>query len=381
VATPFVGREAELAALTADLDTAAAGHGGVVVVVAGEPGIGKTRLAEELAAQATARGALVLWGRCWEGEGAPAFWPWIQVVRGCIQTVDPPALRHDMGAGAADIAQIVPSIRERLPELPAPPAVEPEAARFRLFDSLAGFLRAAAARRPLLLVLDDLHWADAPSLAVLRFLGREPEGAGLLVVGIYRHTEVDPGHPLVATLADLTHAPGRRLLLGGLDEAEVASFVALVTRVEPSPELTMAVHRQTDGNPFFVTEVVRLLASQDRLDAAEGGSPVMAASLPEGVKAVIAERLGRLSDDCRRVLEVAAVLGRDFELRVLQPASGLDPERLLELLEEAEAARVVGPVPGGWVGGGSRMRWSVRCCTRACRPLAASACTDGSGRS
>jgi DNA-binding CsgD family transcriptional regulator len=346
VTTPFVGREAELTALTADLDATTGGRGGVVLV-AGEPGIGKTRLAEELAAQATAQGALVLWGRCWEGEGAPAFWPWIQVVRGYLQTVDPTALRREMGAGAADIAQLVPAIRDLLPDLPTPPPVEPEAARFRLFDSLAGFLRAAAARRPLLLILDDLHWADAPSLALLRFVGRELEGAQLLVVGIYRHTEVDPGHLLLGTLADLTHGHDRRrLLLGGLDQREVASFLALVGGVEPSPALAAAVHQQTDGNPFFVTEVVRLLASQGHLDARTGSS-LVAAELPEGVKAVVAERLGRLSDDCRRVLEVGAVVGRDFQLRVLEPASGLDPERLLELLEEAEAARVVGAIPGG----------------------------------
>jgi DNA-binding CsgD family transcriptional regulator len=347
VTTPFVGREAELAALIADLDAAAGGRGGVVLV-AGEPGIGKTRLAEELAAQATTRGVLVLWGRCWEGDGAPAFWPWIQVVRGYIQTVDSTALRTEMGAGAADIAQIVPSICDRLPDLAAPPPVEPEAARFRLFDSLTGFLQAAAGQRPLLLVLDDLHWADAPSLALLRFVSRELEGAGLLVVGIYRQTEVDSEHPLLVTLADLTRAPGRRFLLGGLDEAEVASFVALVATVEPAPELAAAVHRQTDGNPFFVTEVVRLLASQDRLgQAGTRSSALAAAELPEGVKAVVAERLGRLSDDCRRVLEVAAVVGRDFELRVLQPASGLAGGRVLELVEEAEAARVVAAVREG----------------------------------
>jgi DNA-binding CsgD family transcriptional regulator len=347
VTTPFVGREAELAALTADLDAAVGGRGGVVLL-GGEPGIGKTRLAEELAAQATAHGALVLWGRCWEGEGAPAFWPWVQVVRAYIQTVDSMALRTEMGAGAADIAQIVPAIRERLPDLPTPPLVEPEAARFRLFDSLASFFRAAAARRPLLLVLDDLHWADAPSLALLRFVGRELEGAGLLVVGLYRHVELGRGHPLLGTLADLTRGEHRRrLLLGGLNQREVASFVALVAGVEPSPGLAAAVHQQTDGNPFFVTEVVRLLASQGRLDAARTSSPVPAASLPEGVRAVVAERLGRLSDPCRLVLEIAAVLGRDFELRALQSASGLDGERLLELLEEAEAARVVGADPGG----------------------------------
>ena len=347
MATPFVGREAELAALTADLDAALAGRGGVVLL-AGEPGIGKTRLAEELAAQASARGALVLWGRCWEGEGAPAFWPWVQIVRAYVQAADPAALRHDMGAGAADVAQLVPAVRDCLPDLPAPPPVEPEAARFRLFDSLAGFLRAAAARRPLLLILDDLHWADAPSLALLRFVSRELDHAGPLMVGIYRHGEVDRGHPLLGTLADLTRGQRRRrLLLGGLGQPDVASFVALVAGVAPSPELAAAVHRQTDGNPFFVTEVVRLLASQGRLGAAEAGSGMLAGGLPEGVKAVVAERLGRLSDGCRRVLEVAAVLGREFELRALQPASGLDPGRLLELLEEAEAARVVGAVGGG----------------------------------
>jgi DNA-binding NarL/FixJ family response regulator len=346
VTTPFVGRETELAALAVDLDAAAGGRGGVVLL-AGEPGIGKTRLAEELAAQATAQGALVLWGRCWEGEGAPAFWPWVQIVRAYVEAADPTVLRQDMGAGAADIAQVVPVVHERLPDLPPPPPVEPEAARFRLFDSLAGFLRAAAARRPLLVVLDDLHWADAPSLALLRFLGRELEGAGLLVVGIYRHTEVDRGHPLLATLADLTRGRGRRLMLSGLDEREVASFVALVAGVEPSPELASAVHRQTDGNPFFVTEVVRLLASQGRLNHAEADLPVLAAGLPEGVRAVVAERLGRLSDGCQGVLEVAAVLGRDFQLPALEPATGLNPARLLELLEEAEAARVVAAVPGG----------------------------------
>jgi predicted ATPase/DNA-binding NarL/FixJ family response regulator len=346
VATPFVGREAELAALTADLEAALAGRGGVVLL-AGEPGIGKTRLAEELAAQASARGALVLWGRCWEGEGAPAYWPWVQIVRAHVDASQPAVLRHDMGVGAADIAQIVPAVGECLPDLPAPPPTEPEAARFRLFDSLTGFLRAAAVRRPLLLVLDDLHWADAPSLALLRFLGRELDGPGPLVLGCYRHTEVDQGHPLLATLADLTRGQGRRrLLLGGLDQHEVASFVALVAGVAPSAELAAAVHQQTDGNPFFVTEVVRLLASQGRLDAGQADS-VLASGLPEGIRAVIAERLGRLSDRCRQVLEVAAILGRDFQLRALQPVSGVDPGRLLELLEEAEAARVVGAVPVG----------------------------------
>ncbi|HYX58289.1 MAG TPA: AAA family ATPase [Streptosporangiaceae bacterium] len=346
--TPFVGRAGELAALAADLDAAVGGHGGVVLV-AGEPGIGKTRLAEELANRAAGRGAAVLWGRCWEGAGAPAFWPWVQVVRGYVQVQadDPASLRHDLGGGAADIAQLVPAVQNCIPDLPAPPPLEPEAARFRLFDSLAGFLRTAAGRRPLLLILDDLHWADVPSLALLRFMSRELEGAGLLVVGCYRHTEVDQGHPLLAGVADLTRGQHRWLPLGGLGRQDVADFVTLVAGTEPSAELAAEVYRQTDGNPFFVTEVVRLLASQGRLEPAAGGAAALKGVLPEGVKAVVAERLGHLTGDCRRILEIAAVAGRDFGLRVLQPASGLDAKRLLVLLEEAEAARMVGAVPGG----------------------------------
>src|SRR5580698_5993903 len=346
--TPFVGRARELAALTTDLDAAVSGRGRVVLV-AGEPGIGKTRLAEELAPRATARGAAVLWGRCWEGAGAPAFWPWVQIVRRYVQVQagDPTSLRHDLGFGAAEIAQLVPAVHDCVPDLPTPPPLEPEAARFRLFDSLTGFLRTAAARRPLLLLLDDLHWADVPSLALLRFMSRELEGTGPLVVGSYRQSEVGQGHPLLAAVADLTRGQHRWLLLGGLGQRDVASFVALVAGGEPSAELAAEVYRQTDGNPFFVTEVVQLLASQGRLDPAARGAAVLGRGLPEGVRAVVAERLGHLSDDCRRILEVAAVVGRDFELRVLQPASGLDTERLLVLLEEAEAGRVVGAVPDG----------------------------------
>jgi DNA-binding CsgD family transcriptional regulator len=337
---PFVGRAGELAALAADLDAAVAGHGGVVLL-AGEPGIGKTRLAEELAAQATARGALALWGRCWEGEGAPAFWPWVQLVRAYLQASDPAELGHDMGAGAGAIAQVVAAVAERLPDLPAPPPVEPEAARFRLFDSLSAFLRAAAARRPLLLILDDLHWADAPSLALLRFLSPELEPAGPLVVGIYRPGEVDRDHPLLPTLADLTRGRRRELLLQGLEQRDVASFVTQMAGIEPSPELVAALHRRTDGNPFFVTEMVRLLFGEGWPAGRGLVAPMLTTPLPESVRAVVAARLGRLSGDCQRVLELAAVVGRDLDLRLLQTAGGLEGARLLELLEEAEAAGVV----------------------------------------
>jgi predicted ATPase len=168
------------------------------------------------------------------------------------------------------------------------------------------------------------------------------------MVGIYRDGEVDRRHPLKATLADLTRGGRyRRLLLGGLAPGDVADFIAQVAEGAPSPELAAAVHQQTEGNPFYVTEVVRLLASRGALDSPEAGDAMLRGALPEDVKTVVAERLGRLSDSCRTVLEVAAVVGRDFELRVLEAATGLDPERLLAVLEEAEVAREIIAVPGG----------------------------------
>jgi AAA ATPase domain len=253
------------------------------------------------------------------GEGAPAFWPWVQVVRAYVQSTDPTEFGGDMGPGAADIAQVVPAVRDRLPDLPTPPQIEPEAARFRLFDSLAGFLRAAAARRPPLLILDDLHGADAPSLALLRFVSRELERAGPLVVGIYRQAEVDRGHPLLATLADLTRGRRRRqLLLGGLGRRDVASFVALVAGATPSWELVAALHQQTDGNPFFVTEVVRLLLAGLQAAGLEdiGGevhTSVVAGGTENWVRGSIQQLGARLtsaglvsSDEVARILALAA---------------------------------------------------------------------------
>ncbi|MCH8801486.1 MAG: serine/threonine-protein kinase PknK, partial [Chloroflexi bacterium] len=158
----FVGRQREMGELKAALEDALSGRGRLVMLV-GEPGIGKTRTALELATYAGLRQAQVLWGRCYEGEGAPPYWPWVQAIRSYVRDVDPEQLRSEMGAGAADIAEVVSDVREQLPGLQAPPQLEPEQARFRLFDSITAFLKSAGRRKPLVLVLDDLHWADHPS--------------------------------------------------------------------------------------------------------------------------------------------------------------------------------------------------------------------------
>ena len=144
-----------------------------ILLLVGEPGIGKTRVSEELTTYARIRGAQVYWGRCHEGEGAPPFWPWVQIVRAYAAAREPAQLRQDLGFGAPEIASMVSEVRQVLPDLPEPPRLDPEQARFRLFDAVVGFLRNAAQRSPLVLVLDDLHWADKPSLLLLEFLARE----------------------------------------------------------------------------------------------------------------------------------------------------------------------------------------------------------------
>ena len=158
----FVGRQRELAELRSALEESLAGRGQMVMLV-GEPGIGKTRTAQELTSYAESQGARVLWGRCYEEEGAPPFWPWIQSIGSFINEQDPDQLGSAMGPGASHIAEMIPSLREKLPDLPDSPQLEPEPARFRLFDSVTNFLKNASQTQPLVIVLDDLHWGDHAS--------------------------------------------------------------------------------------------------------------------------------------------------------------------------------------------------------------------------
>src|SRR5438128_2640377 len=212
----FVGRGREIGERRAAVEDVGGGRGRLVLLV-GEPGIGKTRMASEIATYARMRGCQVLWGRAVESGGAPAYWPWVQVIRAYMHERDPQNAIAEMGSGAADIAQVVSDVRARLHDLAAPPSLEPEQARFRLFDSVTTFLKTAARRRPLVLVLDDLHWADKPSLLLLQFLAREMESSRLLVIGTYRDLELGRGHPLFQALGALARETvTRRVELRGL---------------------------------------------------------------------------------------------------------------------------------------------------------------------
>ncbi len=195
----FIGRHREMANLETALEEALSGHGRVVMLV-GQPGIGKTRTAQELAATAEQRGAHVVWGWCYEGEGAPPYWPWVQPIRSYVNQSEPEQLRSELGSGASDVSGIVPEIRAKLPNLEPVPSLEPEQARFRLFDSIATFLSRASETQPLVLVIDDLNWADRSSLLLLEFLARGLGEARILVVGCYRDVELSRQHPLSETL-------------------------------------------------------------------------------------------------------------------------------------------------------------------------------------
>ncbi len=359
----FVGREREMEELRASLEAALAGHGRLVLLV-GEAGIGKTRTAHELAAHARQHSAQVLIGRCYESEGAPPFWPWVQIVRAHIADRDPEILKAELGAGAPDIAQVMAEVRERLPDLPTPPTLEPQQERFRFFDSFTTFLKNTAKAQPLVLVLDDLPWADTPSLLLLQFLAREVGDVPILIVGTYRDVELRRQHPLAQTLGELARAPGSRsLVLQGLTAHDVARFIELATDQVPAETLVSAVYQKTEGNPFFLTEVVRLLTTEGgesalssfdpstslRAGSAQDRNPQSALGLPRRVREAIGHRLQTLSEDCRRLLTVAAVIGREFSLNVLEVGAGLrrvsSVSGVLEMLDEAVAARLVAAVP------------------------------------
>jgi len=281
----------------------------------------------------------------------------VQAIRSYVRERDPEQLRSEMGAGAASIAEVVSDVKERLPDLQPPPQTEsPEQARFRLFDSITTFLKSAGQKQPLVLVLDDLHWADQPSLLLLQFVARELGGGRLLLVGTYRDIELSRQHPLAETLGELTRERlFQRVLLRGLGQEDVGRFIEIVTGVVPPHGLTQAVYTQTEGNPLFVTEVVRLLVQEGELTAERTADrESWSVRIPEGVREVIGRRLNRLSQRCNDTLTVASVIGREFTLDQLNPlvedpsaGAGLamTEDRLLGVLEEALSARVIEELP------------------------------------
>ncbi len=358
----FVGRGAEVERLSQLWKKVAAGERRighphqlpeVLVLLAGEPGIGKTRLAAELSKSAHAEGAIVLAGRCDEDLGVP-YQPFVEALRHFIDYTPAEDLPDRLGRYGGELARLVPELTD-VSELQPPLKSDPETERYRLFDSVAAWLAAVAAEVPILLVLDDLQWAAKPTLLLLRHIVRAPDLSGILVLGTYRDTELGHEHPLVEVLADLRRQGGvERISLSGLDSSGVASFVEQAAGYELDDEhraLAQAIYQETEGNPFFVREVLRHLAETGAFEREDGrpGAPLKVEELriPEGIREVVRRRLARLSDEANDVLRVAAVVGTEFELGVLQAVEKrLDDEHLISALEEATAAHLLIEAPG-----------------------------------
>jgi DNA-binding CsgD family transcriptional regulator/transcriptional regulator with XRE-family HTH domain/tetratricopeptide (TPR) repeat protein len=337
--TSLVGRQRELELLHGAVDRGASGHGSVVLI-GGEPGVGKTRLAGDLADYAGHRGFFPIWGRCHEDEGAPSYWPWVQILRVVLDSRERSTLRHAMGLGASDLAQLLPELHRLWPDLPRV-TIEGEPARFRLFDSVTTFLRNVSGRQPLLIVLDDLQWADRSSLQLLEFLGRSIQSDPLVVLALFRDSEVDQNQPLAGTIVEVNREPANQhIWLRGLSEPEVQVMIRTLSDGGIPEDLVPTISARTGGNPFFVGEIVGLL---DALPAASQRREHLdwTRVIPLGVRELIRQRLGRVSPQCREILAVASVIGREFDLRLLSGVSEQPAGELVDPLDEAVRARLI----------------------------------------
>lgn len=346
----FVGRAKELAIIERSLESARAGQGRIVML-AGPPGIGKTRTAHQAAALAAANGMLTLWGRCPEEPGAPPYWPWMQALRAFVAAAGTEAVHAAVSHAAPLIGALDASLAPHLPPCPpTPPRADAARARFQLFDAISGVWQRAAAQRPLLLVLDDLHGADVATLKLLEFVGRECGSSALLLLGTYRDAEVTRTHPLADTLGMLArYSHTTRLKLAGFSEAETAQFVEEMAG-RGAAGLAQAMHERTDGHPLFLTEMARLL-DETRGDATRTqpfGAFADLQRVPAGVRDVIGSRLNRLSPLTAGALGNAAVIGRRFGFELLHSLlEEAGEDECLAVLDQALRASLIEELPDG----------------------------------
>lgn len=351
----FVGRRREMDILLEGWKRSSAGRR-EAIFIAGEPGIGKTSLAGELARRLHDQGAIVLYGRNDEDVGVP-YQPFAEALRLYAATVPAPELLHEAGPSGADLIKLIPELAERVPAGAAVAGAEAEVERQRLFEAVSTLLAAASDRAPVLLVVDDLHWAAKPTLLLLRHLLRPSGPARLLVVGIYRSTDLGPQHPLSHTLAEMyRETPVRRLTLGGLLEDEALELVAERAGQELSDDakaLARGLYAETGGNPFFITQILGHLVETRWVYQRDGrwriDHRIEDLELPDGVRDVVGQRLAHLSERARQALTVAAIVGVTFSLDILEslPEAARDSDELLDAMDEAVGRFLLNELHGG----------------------------------
>ncbi len=349
--TPIVGRETEQAELLRLLDQAIRGRG-AVVLLSGEPGVGKTRLAEEQMVEARGRGMTALIGRCYETEGALPYIPFVEMLEEAVRTFPPEALQEALGDSAPEVAKLMPELRRTFPDIPPPPELPPEQGRRYLYNGVRDFIARSGRAQPLLLVLDDLHCADEPTLLLLQHIAQHLAEIPVLIIGTFRDVELEIGRPFAKALEDFVRQRlAQRIALGRLPEAAVGTMLRTLSGQEPPAALVHFVFSQTEGNPFFVEEVFRHLAEEGRLFDDQGcwrtDLEASGLTVPESVRLVIGRRLDRVSEETRRVLTAGAVVGRAFSFELLEAITSVDPERLLDAIDEAERVRLIMSTPDG----------------------------------
>jgi class 3 adenylate cyclase/tetratricopeptide (TPR) repeat protein len=347
--TPFVGRDAERASLRRLVDEALIGHGRLALV-AGEPGIGKSRLLAEIGEEAEARGMRLLAGHCIEMSGAAPYLPYVEMIEQAISNPrSPAALREALGDVAPEIARVVPALRRVFPDIPPPVELPAELARRYVWNSFSEFIGRAAQGQPLLLVLEDLHWADESTVLLTEYLAPLLPEMPVLVLGTYRDLEVDLQHSLTRAIGQLERRHlVERVSLRRLSFDGVRAMLRALAQ-QPAPvELVRVIDRETEGNPFFVEEVYLHLVESGVLLDDHGRvrtdlQQLNEMSVPDSIRLVIGQRLGHLTASTREVLVAAAVSGRVFESEIVGEVAEADPDMLVEAFDEAERARLIGP--------------------------------------
>ena len=345
----FVGRQVELDLLMRAWKDARAGDPRVVLV-GGEPGVGKTRLAAELALIVSSDETVVLYGRCEEDIGIP-YQPWVEALR-YLLAHEPRDLLSELGPehGGA-LARLLPDLAPRFGQQPDMPPSHRDADLSYLFGAVVGLLARVCTRCPVLLVLEDLHWADKQSLLLLRHVIASTDPRRLLIVGTYRPTDLDVDHPLTDVLAAMHREPHvQRVDVHGLSDTEVVDLLEAMAGHaldDAGIAFAHAVHRETDGNPFFTNEIVRHLTETGVISQSDDGRWIAAPDfsihdeLPTSVREVIGRRVARLGMETEQTLRAAAVIGRDFELDLLARVTEQSEDRLLDLLDPAIRAVLI----------------------------------------
>ena len=319
------------------------GHG---VLLSGEPGAGKTRLAREITIQAAMEGALVLTGGCYEYEATTPYLPFVEAFRRWIrEEKDDDKLRTILGDNASQITKLAPEIETRLGAFPQHPQMAPHEERLLFFDAVAQVCSNIAQRQSLLFYADDLHWADRGTLWLLAHLLRQLREERVLILGAYRETELDRAHPLAKALVDWNRERlTTRIALKRFNESETEAQIDALLGEHVSGEFAQAVHRETEGNPFFVEEVLKALIESGSVRRESGRwhrCEMEQLLIPQSVKEAIGSRLNRVSQECNEVLRVSAILGKVFTFEELTSASQQNEEQLLDALDEAVGAQLI----------------------------------------